>query len=349
MKKEEMLAKDEPEGRARGGKARAEALSAEERSDVARRAAHARWHDDDGHGAVIPRATHVGVLRVGDAEIPCAVLEDGRRLLTQGGFLKAIGRNRKPKAGHGGTGVDVMLPFLTAKNLKPFIHGDFGASTTPVVFRQTKGAKALGYSAELLPLVCRVFVDAFRAGALTESQEHIAEKCQLLLDGLATVGIIALVDEATGYQAERDRHELEKILAAYINQELLPWTRRFPDSYYQELFRLLGWQYSPLQVKRPKLIGKLTDDLIYKQLPPGVRDALRKKNPPNPSGNRIHRHHQFLTPDIGNPHLQNQITAVTTLMRAAAGNRKLFNSLFRVAFPKSGEQLALGLVPEDDD
>ena len=66
----------------------------------------------------------MGVLRIGDTEIPCAVLEDGRRVLTQGGFLRAIGRNRKPKAGHGGTGVDVTLPFLTAKNLKPFIIED---------------------------------------------------------------------------------------------------------------------------------------------------------------------------------------------------------------------------------
>lgn len=341
-----MLA-NKPEGRARGGKARAEALSPDQRSEAARRAARVRWNDDGG--APVPRATHMGVLRVGDAEIPCAVLEDGRRLLTQGGFLRAIGRNRKPKAGHGGTGVDVMLPFLTAKNLKPFIHEDLGVSTTPVVFRPIEGGKALGYSAELLPVVCRVFAEAHRAGALTKGQDHIAEKCQILLDGLAAVGIIALVDEATGYQAERDRNELQKILAAYINEELLPWTRRFPDSYYQELFRLLGWQYSPPQVKRPKLIGRLTDDLIYKQLPPGVRDALRKKNPPNPSGNRVRRHHQFLTPEIGNPHLQNQITAVTTLMRAAAGNRKLFNSLFKAAFPKPGEQLSLGLVPENDD
>jgi hypothetical protein len=167
-----------------------------------------------------------------------------------------------------------------------------------------------------------------------------------LLDGLADIGIIALVDEATGYQAERDHDALQKILAAYINEELLPWQRRFPDSYYRELFRLLNWQYSPPQVKRPRLVGKITDDVIYKQLPPGVRDALRKKNPPNASGNRTRRHHQFLTEEIGNPHLQNQITAVTTLMRASK-TRAQFNELFKTAFPPENEQLELPM-PEDD-
>jgi hypothetical protein len=340
-----MPANDEAVGRSRGGKARAEALSPEERSEAARRAALVRWRTDDR--VVVPRATHMGVLRVGDAEIPCAVLEDGRRLLTQGGFLRAIGRNRKPKAGHGGTGVDVMLPFLTAKNLKPFIGGNFRVSTTPVIFQPIEGGRALGYSAELLPVVCRVFVEAYRARALTKGQEHIAEKCQILLDGLATVGIIALVDEATGYQAERDRNELEKILAAYINQELLPWTRRFPDPYYREMFRLLGWDYSPPQVKRPKLVSKFTDEWIYKQLPPGVRDKLREKNPPNEKGNRRFRHHQLLTEDIGNPHLQSQITAITTLMRASRSLAE-FRRLFRNAFPKPNTQLALPGLPEPE-
>lgn len=38
----------------------------------------------------------------------------------------------------------------------------------------------------------------------------------------ARVGITALVDEATGYQYDREKNELQKILKAYIAEDLLP-------------------------------------------------------------------------------------------------------------------------------
>jgi len=161
------------------------------------------------------------------------------------------------------------------------------------------------------------------------------------------LGIIALVDEATGYQYERDRDELNKILEAYIAKELLPWTRRFPDEFYKQLFRLHGWQYSPLTVKRPKYIGKLTNVLVYEKLPPGVLPELKKKNPITPKGYRKHRHHQFLTEDIGNPHLERHIASVTTLMRASS-NWSKFKSLFARAFPSGPQQLELPLVEKED-
>ena len=87
-------------------------------------------------------------------------------------------------------------------------------------------------------------------------QEHIGASADILMRGLAHVGIIALVDEATGYQVVREREELHHILEAYINQELLPWSKTFPDGYYQELFRLRGWEYSPPSVKRPQMVGR---------------------------------------------------------------------------------------------
>src|SRR3712207_2920975 len=73
-----------------GGKASAEKLTQAERSERARQAAEARWAAD------LPQATHAGVLRLGTAEIQCAVLEGGRRVLTQETFLLAIGRSARP-------------------------------------------------------------------------------------------------------------------------------------------------------------------------------------------------------------------------------------------------------------
>lgn len=331
----------------KGGVARAEILSPERRSAIARKAAQSRWSD------YVPRAvTEIKLLRIGDAEIPCAVLEDGRRVLTQEGVLQAIGRAKKAKGGQGASVVDNPPAFLAAKNLRPFISQDLLRSTTPIIFRPLAvrgGPKAFGYEARLLPEICRVFVDAKTAEKLLPSQKHIAEKCELLLSALAGVGIIALVDEVTGHQAKRDREELQRILEAYINPELipLPWTRRFPDEFYKELFRLHGWQYSPPQIKRPKILSQITARLVYQQLPPGVWEKLKRINPADKKGNRRYRNWHFLTEDIGNPHLEKQLIAVTTLMRSAP-NWRAFERLFERAFPPQQSQLPL-IYPEENE
>src|SRR4051812_38580349 len=92
-----------------GGKAAAKNMTAEERKERARKAAEARWN------ANIPQATHEGSFKVGDVVIAAAVLPDGKRLLTQATFLRAIGRARSPRAGTGVlTTVDKTPFFLQA-------------------------------------------------------------------------------------------------------------------------------------------------------------------------------------------------------------------------------------------
>ena len=102
---------------------------------------------------------------------------------------------------------------------------------------------AIGYKADLLHLVCKVFLDAKEAGVLRPNQLHIAEKCRGLLHGFATTGITALVDEATGYQDVRARHALAKILEAFIAKELRKWVKTFPADFYKEMFRLRNIPY----------------------------------------------------------------------------------------------------------
>ena len=53
----------------KGAKARAEKLSADQRREIAIKAASARWKSG------IPKANYVGILKIADAEIPCAVDE----------------------------------------------------------------------------------------------------------------------------------------------------------------------------------------------------------------------------------------------------------------------------------
>lgn len=276
----------------------------------------------------IIKSTHEGDLKIGDLNLPSAVLEDGTRVLISKGFLTALGRPWK------GSSRTDLPNFLGAKNLIPFVSKELSDGLNPVKYKNLRGKVANGFKAELLPMVCEVYLKAKDDKKITKPQEPIVRKAEILVRGLSKIGIIALVDEATGYQYDRDRQELNKILEAYIAKELLPWTQRFPDEFYRQLFRLRKWQYSPLSVKRPKYVGKLTNELIYKNLPRGVLDKLRKKNPVIKKANtqyRRHRHHQFLTEDIGNPHLERHIASVTTLMRISPNWRK-FESHFKKAF-----------------
>lgn len=316
-----------------GGKARAVVLSPEQRTEIARQGARIRWARD------LPRATHTGQLQIAGRTLNCAVLETGKRLLTQETFLTAIGRAGKAK---GKTGsfvvVDGMPPFLSAENLKPFISEELRQSTTPIFCRNEDGIRLAGYDATLLPMVCEVYLklrDHYqRLGKeVPANQKHIVEACDLLMRGLARVGIIALVDEATGYQEQRARDELSKILEAYIVEELRPWIKTFPDEFFRQVYRLHGWPFRPGSVKRPSYVGKLINKYIYEQLPPPVLPKLKELNPVTEKGYRRHKHFQYLTADTGNVHLDRQITAVTTIMKLS-DNREHFEENFEKAFGK---------------
>jgi len=296
-----------------GGRARARKLSKEQRAEIARTAALARWGDG------IPRATHTGVLKIGDAEIPCAVLEDGTRLLTQWGFYRAIGRSGRPAAGWG-SDVEKVAPFLALDNLKPFVSEELADSTKPIVFRLPSGVTAYGYRAELLPQVCEVYLKAREQGKLLKSQLKFALACEILTRGLAHVGIIALVDEATGHQHDRARDALAKILEEFVAKELRKWVSTFPADYYRELFRLRGWQFPTLpqdQQKRPALVGKLTNDIVYARLAPGVRAELHRLTPRDERGRLKYKLFQRLSENVGHPRLREHLASVVALMKAS--------------------------------
>lgn len=336
---------DDVTGRAKGGVARAAALSGKERKEIAQRAAAARWHKD------IPQATHTGVLRVGEIDIECAVLPDGTRVLSERAITKGFGGKRggahwrRKKADD--VGADLPI-FLSAKNISSNLPNELvKALTTPILYRSAKGAGRIGHGvkATLLPAICTALIDLHRHKKLHPSQEPIAEQAARLAAGLAGVGIVALVDEATGYQEVRPKDELRRLLEAYVSPEFLPWTKRFPDEFYKELFRLRGWTYDPLSVKRPKLVGYLTENIVYKRLPEGVLEELKKLNPKDEIGRRRHRHHQFLTDDIGNPHLEKHVASAITLMKIS-GSYKGFKKHLEKALPMPRSQL---LLPLDDD
>ena len=284
-------------------------------------------------------------LVIGEVEIPCYVLEDETRVLSQRGFLSGIGRSVSRPARPENGGED-LPDFLAARNLKPFIDKDLTAASTPILFQPPSGGNAAyGYRATLLPQVCKVYLDARRARALLPSQQHIAERAEILMLGLTNVAIVALVDEATGYEHVREERALATILERFIAKEFRPWTKTFSYEFYEEIYRLKGWGL-PTANHRPAVIGHYTNDVVYARVAPGVLDELREKNPVLPQGWRKSRHHQWFTDDFGHPKLKEHLAAVLALMRSA-GTWEVFKQRLDRALPMLNATLALPLDFED--
>ena len=170
-------------------------------------------------------------------------------------------------------------------------------------------------------------------------RENIADQCEVLVRSFAKVGIISLVDEATGYQYDRERFELQKILNAYISDEILKWQLTFTDDFYKNIYRLWGLPFVPKYIRnKPSFIGKLTSKYIYELLPQGVVDKIKEKTGKTSKGNWKYKWHQSLTPEIGREHLKKQIIEVTTLM-SISKTKEQFDELFQLKYKTVPVQL----------
>jgi len=274
----------------------------------------------------LKQATHFGTVDIGGKELSCAVLEDGTRILTQTALFQAFGRARRGRTGADEKGSN-LPDFILTNNLKPFIYRAFrGRTDFEVKYIGQNKKETVGYNAEILPFICDAYLLARDEGALNEGQQSLAIASDILMRSLAKVGIVALIDEATGYETFRGRDALQKLLRLYVSEELLPWQKTFPDIYYQELFRLNGWDFSVQGIKkRPSCIGTWTNKLIYEQMPPGVLEELKSKTPKTSRGIRSHRYFQLLTTDIGSPQLREQINQIITLFQLSDNMKHMWD------------------------
>jgi len=288
------------------------------------------------------KAAHEGVLKIGDVEIACAVLEDGTRVLSEREVTKSLGAKR------GGAhwlrkGAGAELPvYLSAKNLSPFVDDDLQMALKSPLFYTPKegGPTAHGLKADHYTKILDVWLKARLANALRADQLHIAAKAEILIRSLAGVAITALVDEATGFQAIRDRDALQEILDRFLNKELAAWAKRFPDEFYQQIFRLRGWQWKGMKVNRPQVVAHYTKDLVYDRLASGILAELEARNPKDERGRRKGKHHQWLTEDVGHPALAQHLYAIIGLMRVSTTWKQFYEFVGR-AYPKRGDTLFL--------
>lgn len=287
------------------------------------------------------KTTHYGELHLGDVAIPCYVLEDGKRVLSGRGMQSALdlGQSRGQK-----------IPQLVEnKSLKPLVPKELELGIfSPVEFETNKGFKAYGYEATTLVDLCDLLLEARNKGVLTKRLNHLAERAELLTRSFAKVGIIALVDEATGYQDTRAKDALNQILQKFLLEEKKPYIGMFPLDFYKQVYRLKNWKWTKESIqKRPGVLGRYTNDIIYERIAPGLLRELQKKNPTIKPGQRKYKHFQFLTDEVGDPALKSHFDGVLALQRASS-SWDGFIRLLDKSYPKFGHQFDLDLYDEHE-
>jgi hypothetical protein len=331
-------------GKAKGGHARMLSLTPEERHDQAKKAAAARWARPP-----VLKATHGSPehpLAIGDLKIDCYVLEGDVRVVTQRSMIRAMGLTRGGARDDGDKGGAELPRFATQIWIKPHINSDLAAALrSPIVFRSPGIGVAYGYPATILADICDAILAARDAGDTGPRQIGIVKQADILVRGFARVGIEALVDEATGFQRDRAKDALARILEAFIAKELQAWVQTFPSEFYEHLFRLRGLPFPSTSVRRPQYFGVLTNDVVYKRLAPGVLAELKRVTPRNEDGRPTVKYFQSLTSNSGYPKLKEHLGAVVAYMRISK-TWKGFMDLLDEQYPRYGDTV---MLPMDYD
>ncbi len=333
-------------GASKGGKARSAVLTPEQRKEIARKAIKTRWakekgtpleaieqvSDSLGHTTPIietqkelttrPISLFQGELEIGDVVLPCHVLDNYKRVIVQRAVVRAIADRDSGNINR----------YLTANNISKYI--DLGQIENRTIRFSVPGTQyeAIGYEATLLVEICNAYLQAREDGVLAKSQQKLAKKAEIIMRACAKVGIIALIDEATGYQKYREETALRVKLQAFIAEEMQEWARMFPEEFWFELARLENTHYSPRN--RPIRWGKYVMAFVYDAVDKDVGKELRKKNP-NPHFRK--NHHQWLK-DFGRDKVRDHLNQVLGVMKMCR-DMDDFNRHFGYIFKKEPLQL----------
>ena len=254
-----------------------------------------------------------------------------------------------------GTQGGQLTEYMKVRSLQPHLPADLIPSEDgqiPALFRFDTGGDgvakfALGIKVERFNDLLRAYSSALVDHALsatdpskmslTSKQLEIAYRAITFQQACSDVGLVALVDEATGYQYERAADALQVKLKLYLEDEMRKWERTFPDQLWQEFGRLTNWK-GPLH-QRPKYWGKLVMELIYGYLDPDVAKWL-KENAPKPMKGQ--NYHQWLNAQFGLRKLTEHIWMVVGMASACRSMPDLRQKMAE-RFGRTGVQLTLYL------
>ena len=323
----------------KGGKARAASLTPDERKEIAKKAADSRWDKS------IPTVLLGAKLILGGISVDCYVTEDGERLIAGRGMqdvLKLVD-DSIPSSQKSGSR---LTRLLNNKDLNPLIYKDKSMGHFSPKKRRYQSKLISGFNAEMLVDICEGMLEARSNGKLkTARQGIIAAQCELIMRGLAKTGIVALIDEATGYQNLRPADGLRTYFDLVLKKDLAVWFKRFPDEFYENIYKLKGWDWPGMGKNRFSVVGTYTNDLVWERIVPGLKEELNKRNPRNEKGYRANKHHQWLNDEAGDKLFSAQMFTILALQRAClnkAGDKwNHFISMMDDVLPKKGTTIDL--------
>jgi hypothetical protein len=298
-----MAKKDE--SKAKGGLARAAALTPEQRKSIALKAAQAR------HGV---RATHKGSFKEEfGIDVECYVIDDERKtaVISQRGMGLALG------LGEGGSRLKRFTQQAKiAKYLGPALAEKL---SKPLVFKWSAPGQAVppqtvnGYDVTILIDICKTIIQA--AADDVPLPVHALQQANVIVGASAKAGITNLVYALAGYDATKE--ETVAAFKFYVREEAREYEKEFPDRLYEEWYRL--YQLPKPERNKPWKFRDLTIKHVYTPLAHSngkileLTRAQRAK-----SKDRWKKLHQFLE-EIGVKALRLHLGELVGVARLSAG------------------------------
>ena len=326
-------------GASKGGKARAKALSPEERSRIGREAVEARWRAAGKLQSQVMQATHKGnFIKDFGIDVECYVLNDAAKtaVISQRGMGAALklgeGGRSLPRFVAGKTISEALGVELLEKIAKPLIFKGQApvGNTSPTV-------PIYGYDVTILIDVCKAITTAESEGKLLTSQANIAKQAHVIINASAKAGIQGLVYALAGY--DRTREEVIEAFKFYVREEARDYEKEFPPRLYEEWYRL--YQLPKPERNKPWKFKHLTVTQVYRPLANSngkIFELLQEQR--ENSNARWKKLNQFLS-EIGVKALRTHLGQLLGIARIST-TREEYESFFQRLF---GQQLPL--FPEE--
>ncbi|HRE87599.1 MAG TPA: hypothetical protein PK095_00545 [Myxococcota bacterium] len=279
------------------------------------------------HSDSVTKAIATGIVKLGPAEVDCYVLEGGIRVLAQRSILNALAGEK-----NGGTGFGHLGRYLARL---PATYADL--SVAPVLeFTPPRGGRTVkGRPTSWFIDLLRAYDEADDLDLLHTQQRHLAKAARVIIRALAGVGLDALVDEATGYQAQRAPDALQRLFARLLSNEARAWQKLWPDALVTSLCKTFRIQHDGTGFPMPLtgVVGHIYATILGTE----VHNELKRLNPRGPSRNK---HHQHFQPELRQ--LTEHDLKVVHLLSEQSANKREFWARLNAHY--KGEPLQLSLT-----
>jgi len=216
--------------------------------------------------------------------IPVYNLSSGQRVFRFSDMTLALRGKRHGK----------FANYLAAENIKTFVPKRLlpekgrARRARGVTMAEMERQAVQTYDAESFIDICIAFIDASEARdiKLSVAQQEIVDRARHFIRATAKIGITGLIDEATGYQYIRPKHELAIKMKYFLAEDSRDWEKTFPDELWKQFGRLTNWTNLK---KRPKYWGLLVNEFVYSLLDKDIAEYLRKNHPPKVTGKKYHQ------------------------------------------------------------